>query len=91
MYPAGIVRDSLVEADISRVVELQQAIMPNPWSQQSFKSSLQAGDGCYVLKRDIEIIAVAVVSQVLDEAELLTIAVTKDEQGKGLASAFWQI
>jgi ribosomal-protein-alanine acetyltransferase len=87
MYIASVFRRELVEQDISRVVSLQQKVMSNPWSVQSFKNSIRAGNGCYVLTKYTEIIAVAVVAQVLDEAEVLTIAVAEQDQGQGLGSA----
>jgi ribosomal-protein-alanine N-acetyltransferase len=88
MYPDGCYRDNLVEADVSKVSELQQQVMPNFWSAAAFNSSLKVGHGCYTLKNDCQIIAVAVTSQILDQAELLTIAVAKKEQGQGLATLF---
>jgi ribosomal-protein-alanine N-acetyltransferase len=87
MYPVGVFRRKLNEDEISEVVSLQAKVMPNPWSEQGFKSSIKAGNGCYILIRDERILAVAVVTQVLDEAELLTIAVAKQEQGQGLGAA----
>jgi ribosomal-protein-alanine N-acetyltransferase len=86
MYPPGVFRSKLAENDISKVVSLQAEVMPNPWSEQAFKSSIKVGDGCYTLTRGDEIVAVAVVGQVFDEAELLTIAVDKREQGQGLGT-----
>jgi ribosomal-protein-alanine N-acetyltransferase len=88
MYPAGITRQELAEQDISDAVILQQDVMPTPWSEQAFLSSIRAGSGCYKLVKESELIAVAVVTQVLDEAELLTLAVTKQEQGNGLGGFF---
>jgi ribosomal-protein-alanine N-acetyltransferase len=87
MYPAGVFRRKLDEDEVSEAVSLQIEVMPNPWSEQGFKSSIMAGNGCYILIRDERILAVAVVIQVLDEAELLTIAVAKQEQGQGLGAA----
>jgi ribosomal-protein-alanine N-acetyltransferase len=87
MYPVGVFRSKLAEDDIKQVVSLQTEVMPNPWSEQAFKSSIKLGDGCYKLTRGGKIVAVAVVSQVLDEAELLTIAVAKQEQKQGLGTA----
>jgi ribosomal-protein-alanine N-acetyltransferase len=87
MYPSGVFRSRLVEDDIVSAVFLQQQVMPNPWSEQAFRGSLNAGDGCFKLVKQSQIIAVAVISQVLDEAELLTIAVAEQEQGQGLATS----
>ncbi|MFQ3325232.1 MAG: ribosomal-protein-alanine N-acetyltransferase [Pseudomonadales bacterium] len=86
MYPAGVVRSNLTKEDISEVAWLQSKVMPNPWSEQAFNSSIKAGNGCYTLIKAEEIVAVAVVVQVLDEAELLTIAVAKHQQGQGLGA-----
>jgi ribosomal-protein-alanine acetyltransferase len=86
MYPAGVVRSTLTKEDIAEVVGLQTKVMSNPWSEQAFNSSLKAGNGCYILIRAGEIVAVAVVGQVLDAAELLIIAVAKHQQGQGLGA-----
>jgi ribosomal-protein-alanine N-acetyltransferase len=87
MYPAGVFRRRLDEDDISKVVSLQAGVMVNPWSEQAFKSSVKARDGCYILIKNGKIAAVAVITQVLDEAQLLTIAVAKHDQGQGLGTA----
>lgn len=87
VYVANVFRSELAREDISKVVSLQQKVMPNPWSEQAFNSSIKVGNGCYTLTKDTEIVAVVVVAQVLDEAELLTIAVAKHEQGQGLGFA----
>jgi ribosomal-protein-alanine N-acetyltransferase len=86
MYPAGVVRRNLTKEDIAEVAGLQAKVMPNPWSEQAFNSSIKAGNGCYTLIKAGEIVAVAVVVLVLDEAELLTIAVAKHQQGQGLGA-----
>jgi ribosomal-protein-alanine N-acetyltransferase len=88
MYPVGVSRHQLAADDISDVVALQQAVMPNPWSEQSFHSSLASSNGCYKLVKVGKPVAVAVVSQVLDEADLLTIAVAPSFQGNGLGGIF---
>jgi ribosomal-protein-alanine N-acetyltransferase len=86
MYPPGVCRNNLAAEDITKVASLQTEVMPNPWSEQAFNSSIKTGNGCYTLIKAGEIVAVAVVVQVLDEAELLTIAVAKHQQGQGLGA-----
>ncbi len=88
MYPADITRETLTEADVDAAVALQQSVMPNPWSAKSFTGSIKAGDGCYKLVKNNQLVAVGVVAQVLDEAELLTLAVAKTAQGHGLGRTF---
>lgn len=87
MYPPGVCRSNLAAEDITKVVGLQTEVMPNPWSEQAFNGSVKAGHGCYTLVKDEQIVAIGVVGQVFDEAELLTIAVAKQEQGHGLGTA----
>ncbi|MEH6550815.1 MAG: ribosomal protein S18-alanine N-acetyltransferase [Pseudomonadales bacterium] len=79
-----LIRDLSV-SDVPNVVELEQRVMPNPWNERQFKDSLLAGHYCSVLTQKAEIVAVAVFSQVVDQAELLSIAVDTSQHRKGLA------
>lgn len=71
--------------ELPLLVQLQRQVMPNPWSQQDFASSLDAGHRCLVALVDGRISACAVASVVAAEAELLTIATASGSQRRGLA------
>ena len=85
VLPAGLQAHPLDAGRASALADLQSQLMPNPWSSQQFIDSVNAGHPGWVLLRGGQVIAVAVFGLALDELELLTIAVSADEQGRGLA------
>ncbi len=72
------------QADISRLVALDNSATPTPWSEQNFRDSLHSKDQCWILENNNAIIASGIVSLVMDEASLLNITVCPDYQGQGL-------
>lgn len=83
-WPALQLRD-MTMADCIAAANLQADTMPNPWSEAQFRDSIRCGHLCRVLTAGRELAAVAVMSVVLDEAELLTIAVARPWQRQGIA------
>jgi len=73
-----------IQADIRRLVALDNSATPTPWSEQNFRDSLHSEDRCWVLESNDVIIASGTVSLVMDEASLLNITVCPDNQGQGL-------
>ncbi|MFK7731947.1 MAG: ribosomal protein S18-alanine N-acetyltransferase [Pseudomonadales bacterium] len=71
--------------ELDQVHAVECSLNAYPWSKQSFIDSIESGHGCYCLRNDGELIAFAVVSQVLDEASLLNLGVSKAHQRKGYA------
>ena len=71
-------------ADVERVLNIEQAVQAYPWTQGNFTDALNHGYGCRVDEQNGEIRAYAVLMPVLDEAELLNIAVAAGLQRKGL-------
>ncbi len=74
------------EQDLVEITSIEEQAQINPWSEQLFLNSLKAGHHCWSLRQNKKIIAYAVVSMVLDEAELLTICVAPDYQGQGIGA-----
>lgn len=75
-------------ADIPALVELEEILFPgdSPWTQQMFDSELAAGHH-YVVHRDAEGLIDGYAGLALlgeDEAEVHTIGVRPDAQGRGL-------
>ena len=83
--PAGVIAIPIELSRAAELAELQKRVMPNPWSQQQFTDSIYAEHPGWLLIRQGGLIGVIVFSLVLDELELLTIAVSENEQGRGLA------
>lgn len=61
--------------DVAAAAALQAAAMPNPWSVGQFIDVLRPGNIAHVVEVDNTLVAVAVVSVVIDQCDLLTIAV----------------
>lgn len=72
------------ESDLDWVVAQEQQLHPFPWSRGNFADSLGAGYLAYVLFKDDEPAAYAVMMTVLDEAHLLNISVAPAQQKQGL-------
>ncbi len=70
--------------DVNTVLKIEQAIQAYPWTCGNFTDALNHGYECRVDEQDDEIRAYAVLMPVLDEAELLNIAVAAGQQRKGL-------
>ena len=70
--------------DVERVLHIEQAVQAYPWTCGNFTDALNHGYECRVDEQDDEIRAYAVLMPVLDEAELLNIAVAAGQQRKGL-------
>ena len=73
----------MTQSDIANVLKIESAAQLFPWTHRMFESSLQAGNQAWVLTIEGRLIAYAVWREVLDEAELLTIAVDLSFQGQG--------
>ncbi|MEO7623666.1 MAG: ribosomal protein S18-alanine N-acetyltransferase [Gallionella sp.] len=71
-------------ADVDRVLHIEQTVQTYPWTCGNFTDALNHGYECRVYEQDEEIRAYGVLMQVLDEAELLNIAVAAGQQRKGL-------
>lgn len=72
----------MIENDLDKVIEIEEAVYPYPWTRGIFYDCLNTGYLCQVLEINGKIIAYAVMSVAVGEAHLLTIVVPADEQGK---------
>ncbi|GGP26625.1 ribosomal protein S18-alanine N-acetyltransferase [Silvimonas amylolytica] len=80
---------TLHHSDLDAVLALDSQTNPHPWALGHWHDSLE-NHTCLVLEEDGEVIAFAVASLVLDEAELLLIAVAPWQQGQGLGRKILQ-
>ena len=71
-------------ADVNAVLNIEQAVQAYQWTHGNFTDALNHGYECRVYEQDGEIHGYAVLMPVLDEAELLNIAVAAGQQRKGL-------
>lgn len=70
-------------ADLAAVHEIECEAYEFGWTQGIFRDCLQAGHECWLLELDRDIIAYAVVANMVDEAHLLNLCVAPAWQGVG--------
>lgn len=71
------------ESDLDRVVAIEQLVQTHPWSKQQFKESLLSYQ-CTVYEQANQVLGFCILQPVLDEANLLLMAIHPDQQGRGL-------
>src|SRR5690554_3761645 len=84
---AGFRMRMMIDDDLDAVTQIEAATQPTPWSRQVFVDCLASGYDCRVVVRDGEVVALAVLSSVLDEVHLLNIAVAPALHRRGIAWA----
>ena len=85
MLPSGFSIRPAVLKDKSQLLKIEAAVSPYPWTGKQFVESL-AAHRSFVLCKGTKVIGFLVFNQVLDEAELLNIAVKVSFQGEGLGA-----
>ena len=71
--------------DIAGLVKIESDVTPFPWNAKQFAESLQ-NHRSYVLCKGNRAVGFLIFNQVVDEAELLNIAVKSSFQGEGLGA-----
>ncbi|MCA9750932.1 MAG: ribosomal protein S18-alanine N-acetyltransferase [Gemmatimonadetes bacterium] len=77
-------------ADVAEVAALEARVFPDPWSADSFLAEVERKPdiGYPVVMRDgSDLVAYAVVWFVVDEIHIGNVAVSPDEQGRGLGAS----
>jgi len=77
-------------ADVDTVLGIELEVQAYPWTRGNFIDALNCGYSCRVDEEDCEMRAYAVLRPVMDEAELLNIGVSAQQQRKGLGRAMLQ-
>ncbi len=80
----------MTEEDISAVMELELRAFPFPWSVGNFRDCLRSGYYCPLLHIDGRIAGYGVMSTGADEAQILTLCIDPDLQGRGLGRSLLQ-
>lgn len=85
---------SMTEADLPKVVEIENESFTAPWSPESFRTLLGRRDTTLLVAEEKEgdapgggIVAYAVFWSVLEQGELANLAVRSDHRGRGVGSA----
>ena len=76
--------EPMLTSDLPAVHAIETAANQFPWSLKNFEDSLHAGYQGWVVRKEQQIIAYALVQHVLDEAHLLNICVAPTLQGRGM-------
>lgn len=71
-------------SDLERLAQIAKNTDPWGWSLEQFKGSIATGDIVLICLKDGESSGFSILRQVLDEAELLDIAIDSVFQGQGL-------
>lgn len=79
-----------LRSDLDAIMGVEKAAHSHPWAASIMQRYLEKPDTCWVWQEQEAILAHAVVSVVATEAELLTIAVHPDAQGRGLGKKMLQ-
>ena len=79
----------LSTADIEAVVEIERQSNSHPWTERNFHEALASGYLCLVARDHGVVSGFAVARLLVDEAELLLIAVTPSMRRQGVALLLW--
>jgi len=71
------------EGDLESVAAIERLVQTHPWSKQQFQESL-ASYQCTVYEQANQVVGFCILQPVLDEANLLLMAIHPSQQGKGL-------
>ena len=78
--------DQMIDSDLDDVTAIERSVQSFPWTRRNFSDALEAGYAAWVARRGAKIIGFCLVMLAPDVAHLLSIAVTPDEQGKGVGA-----
>lgn len=78
--------DPMADSDLDDVSAIERSVQSFPWTRRNFSDALEAGYSAWVARRADKIIGFCLVMLAPDVAHLLSIAVTPDEQGKGVGA-----
>ncbi|AYO55303.1 ribosomal protein S18-alanine N-acetyltransferase [Acinetobacter wuhouensis] len=70
-------------SDLKTVSEIENLVQSHPWTQKQFEESI-AGYLSTVIEQNHQVVGFCILQPVLDEANLLLMAIHPSQQGKGL-------
>jgi len=73
----------MVDTDVTGIMKIETRAYAFPWTAGIFRDCMGAGYSCYVLEKNAEIIAYAVMSVGAKEAHILNICVSPARRGAG--------
>lgn len=73
--------------DLDRVMEIEHELFKEPWKKEDYEDQFSEDkkDLCYLYVKEVDnkIVGVAGFWQIFDRAEIITIGITSDYQGRG--------
>ena len=75
--------------DLPFVIEIERKSNSHPWTERNFQDAMRSGYLSLVAREHGQVCAFAIARTLIDEAELLLIAVTPDERRQGVAALLW--
>ena len=78
---------AMLDADVAGIMQIETRAYDFPWTAGIFRDCMGAGYCCYVLEKNTQIIAYAVMSVGAKEAHILNICVSPDMRGGGYGYA----
>ena len=75
--------------DLLSVIEIERKSNSHPWTERNFKDAMTSGYLSLVAREHGQVCAFAIARTLVDEAELLLIAVTPSERRQGVAALLW--
>jgi ribosomal-protein-alanine N-acetyltransferase len=72
------------DADLERVVSIENSVHAHPWTRGNFVDSIGAGYHCWIAERLSQVVAYGVVMVGAGEAHLLNLSVAPDWQRRGI-------
>lgn len=81
--------DLMRDDDLPVVMEIERRSNSHPWTERNFQDAVASGYLCLVARDHGSICGFAVARLLLDEAELLLIAVLPEQRRQGVAMLLW--
>ena len=75
--------------DLPAVIEIERQSNSHPWTERNFRDTMSSGYLSLVAREHGQVCAFAIARTLVDEAELLLIAVTPSERRQGVAALLW--
>lgn len=75
--------------DLPSVIEIERQSNSHPWTERNFQDAFMSGYLSLVAREHGQVCAFAIARTLVDEAELLLIAVTPSERRQGVAALLW--
>ena len=69
--------------DVPKILEIEQKVQSHPWTENQFRQSVDSYSST-VIEHQGDVVGFCILQPVVDEANLLLMAIHPSQQGKGL-------